>query len=110
MRITENAVKEILEILKIQNKSVDETYLRVGITGARCSGPIYSFNLEQNFDEKSDDLFCDSGLRIVNDKQYTSVLEAIIIDYAEVDDKKGFTFKNPLTVLSCGSGCGACSH
>lgn len=110
MKITEKAAQEIHKILENQEKSAENTYLRVGVTGVSCSGATYSFNLnsidEFNCDE--DDLVLQEGLTIVSKKTYADFLESIIIDYVETEDKKGFTFRDPLSVLNTGCGSGGC--
>jgi len=108
MNITENAAKEIHKILISKDKSPENTYLRVGIAGVSCSGPVYSFSLDQNFDEANDNLVEQNGLRLVVEKTHTQALESITIDYAEIEDRKGFTFTNPLAVLGGGCGSGGC--
>lgn len=113
MKITENAAKEIHKILTAADKSSENTYLRVGIAGSRCSGPVYSFNLDQEFNTDEDDLVEQEGLKIVNEKVFSQPLESVVIDYVEIEGRKGFTFSNPLAVLggcsSGGCGSGGCS-
>ena len=106
MKLTETAVKEINNIMA--NANVQASYLRVGIAGMRCSGPVYSFNLDEEYNESEDDLIEQDGLKIINEKTFTQALEPVVIDYAEIGDRRGFTFSNPLAVLG-GCSSGGCS-
>lgn len=110
MKITESAVSEIGKILNSKEMSAESTYLRVGISGSRCSGPNYSFNLDTEFDSENDVLMVQDGLKIINNKIFSEVLEPVVIDYTEIGDRKGFSFSNPLAVVSGGCcGGGSCS-
>lgn len=108
MKITEKAASEIRKILESNGNSLETTYLRVGIAGVRCSGPVYSFTLDEEYNQEADDLVEQEGLKLISEKSYSQVLEPVIIDYAEVEDRKGFVFTNPLAVLSGGCGSGGC--
>lgn len=111
-KLTDNAIVKIKEILAQQEMSPDTTMVRVGVRGRSCSGPVYSFNLDEDYDTSLDELVHQDGLKLVYSKEFVDDLTYIEVDYKETDDKRGFVFedKNPLKMLgSCGScnGCGA---
>ena len=113
VKLTTKAVEKIKQIM-VEQGSTDETSLRVGIKGKSCSGPVYSFSLDEEYHTFYDDIIEQDGLRIVHNKQFVDDLDGIVIDYLETEDKRGFAFKNenPFNIIttggcgSCGSGCG----
>jgi iron-sulfur cluster assembly accessory protein len=109
-KLTEKAVEKIKAILAEQNMPLDKTYVRVGIRGKSCSGTVYSFSLDEEYDTFYDDVISQDGLNLVHNKQFAEDLATIEIDYKETEDKKGFVFddKNPLKVMSGGCGGGGC--
>jgi iron-sulfur cluster assembly accessory protein len=111
MKMTEKAVVEIKKILESAEK---ETYLRVGIAGMSCKGPAYSFSLDEEYSLEEDILMEQDGLKMVHKKVFSESLDPIVIDYAEIGDRRGFTLTNPLAVVggccggsSGGGGCGS---
>jgi len=114
LKLTDKAVGQIKEIIASQNMSLDTTNVRVGIRGKSCSGPVYAFGLDEETDPEHDELIVQDGVKIVHHKQFADDLSGVTIDFKEADDKRGFTFSNPLQVLGgcssggCGSGGGGC--
>jgi len=105
IKLTENAVREIKQIVSSQEMDIDKTFVRIGIQSMSCSGPSYAFGLDEETDEQDVVLEQDS-IKIVYDKEYSDLLSNITIDFATIGDSSGFVFNNPLKVLksSCNSG------
>jgi len=102
VELTENAVKEIKHIMETQEMSPDATYVRVGISGGGCSGFQYTFNLDEAYNEEKDMLLEQDGLKIVVDKRSGLYLEGTTVDWVEDLNRRGFDFKNPNAVRTCG--------
>lgn len=102
VELTESAVKEIKTIMASQEMAVDATYVRVGVSGGGCSGFQYTFNLDEIYDQDKDVLFEQDDLKIVVDKRSSIYLEGTSVDWIEDLNRRGFAFKNPNAVRSCG--------
>lgn len=102
VELTESAVKEIKQIMEAQSMSPDVTYVRVGVAGGGCSGFQYAFNLDEIYNEEKDNLLEQDGLKIVVDKRSSLYLEGTIVNWVEDLNRRGFDFKNPNAVRSCG--------
>lgn len=110
LALTPKAVEKVKEILVQQEMSLEKSYLRVGIRGQTCSGTAYSFGLEDEDGVTENDVkYVQDEINIVNEKQFTDMLEGVTVDFKEeADGRKGFTFSHPLQILSgCGGG-GSC--
>jgi iron-sulfur cluster assembly accessory protein len=111
IKITDNAINQIKEVVASQKMSLEETNVRVGIRGQSCSGPVYAFGLDDQFNPELDDLIVQDGVRIVHGKNFATELDKITIDFKETEGARGFTFINPLQILGeggcCGGSCGS---
>jgi iron-sulfur cluster assembly accessory protein len=109
LKLTDNAIRQIKEVIASQNMSLDLTNVRVGIRGKSCSGPVYAFGLDEEVDLEQDEVSIQDGVKVVHHKQFTDDLNNVTVDFKEVEDRRGFTFSNPLQVLGgCGTGgCGS---
>ena len=101
--LTERAAQEIKKILDDQ-KSEDDTFLRVGVTGGGCSGFSYSLGFSADYDAKADSKEIQHGVTVVVDKKSSLYLDGTAVDFYEGLEKRGFTFENPNAVKSCGCG------
>ena len=108
IKLTVEAIGQIKEVMETQGMSLETTSVRVGVRGKSCSGTVYAFGLDDEFDPEMDEISVQDGLKVVHGKQYTSDLGNVTVDFKEVDGKKGFTFSNPLQVLSSGGEGGCC--
>ena len=79
-------------------------YVRVGVVGGGCSGFQYSFDFTNAYDEASDVISEFHGVGVVVDKKSDLFLDGTEIDFYSGLEKRGFTFKNPNAVKSCGCG------
>ena len=101
--LTEKAASEVKKIMADQ-KYEENTVLRVGVAGGGCSGFQYSLGFDTNFDPKADTRSEQHGVGIVVDKKSDLFLDGTEIDFYTGLEKRGFTFKNPNAVKSCGCG------
>lgn len=101
--LTEAAANEIKRVMSEQKRD-DLRYVRVGVVGGGCSGFQYSFDFTNAYDEAVD-LFSEyHGVGVVVDKKSDLFLDGTEIDFYSGLEKRGFTFKNPNAVKSCGCG------
>lgn len=104
--ISERAAKRIEEIR--QKDDIDENIpLRVGVVGGGCSGLTYELQFDENFDpnaDTKDQVFEDSGLKIVVDMRSFLYLAGTQLDYSDGLDGKGFHFANPNASRTCSCG------
>jgi iron-sulfur cluster assembly accessory protein len=114
LELSKSAVDKIKFIMAQTKMEPEATFLRVGIKGKSCSGPIYDFHLDENYDEENDRLIRQNGIKIVYENKFATDLSFVSIGYSEYENKKGFVFKdnNPLKILSNSScsTCGGCSE
>lgn len=101
--VTEAAASEIKRVMTEQARP-ELKYVRVGVVGGGCSGFQYSFDFTNAFDEASDVLSEFHGVGVVVDKKSDLFLDGTEIDFYSGLEKRGFTFKNPNAVKSCGCG------
>jgi len=101
--LTEAAAKEIKRVMSEQNRE-DLKFVRVGVVGGGCSGFQYSFDFTNTWDESADLLNEYHGVGLVVDKKSDLFLDGTEIDFYSGLEKRGFTFKNPNAVKSCGCG------
>jgi len=94
--LTEAAASEIKRVMSEQARP-ELKYVRVG-------GFQYSFDFTNAFDDASDVLSEFHGVGVVVDKKSDLFLDGTEIDFYSGLEKRGFTFKNPNAVKSCGCG------
>jgi len=101
--LTEKAVKEIKHI--IADQGMPETvYVRAAVKGGGCSGFQSLFTLDETYNDKTDILVEQDGLKIVVDKRSALYLEGTTIDFLDEMNKRGFKFDVPGATGKCGCG------
>lgn len=101
--LTEKAAKEVQRVMSEQ-KMPAETFLRVGVAGGGCSGFQYSLGFDDKSDVAKDSISEQHGIKLAVDKKSELFLDGTELDFYDGLDKRGFTFKNPNAVKSCGCG------
>jgi len=79
-------------------------YLRVRVVGGGCSGFQNKLDLDQDVNEKQDEIFDMHGVPVVVDKRSLMYLEGAKIDYHDDLNRTGFSITNPNAKGSCGCG------
>lgn len=104
--VTEKAVKEVKKVMEEQGLSTEGDVLRVGVAGGGCSGFSYSLTFEKQseVDLLNDLTYCFDGLVTVVNRKADVYLDGTTVDFHDGLDKRGFTFKNPKAVRTCGCG------
>ena len=103
IKVSESAKNKIISLLQEEGTSIEETFVRVGVTSGGCSGLNYNleFTKEQSADDK---LFDDNGVRILVDKKSFLYLVGMTLEYSGGLNGKGFVFNNPNASRTCGCG------
>lgn len=101
--LTEKAAKEVKRVIDEQ-KLPTETVLRVGVAGGGCSGFQYSLGFDNASDAAKDDVSEQHGIKVAIDKRSMLYLDGTTLDYIDGLERRGFDFKNPNAVKSCGCG------
>lgn len=100
--VTDIAADKIKNYVELQEKSVGDAGLRVGVKGGGCSGFTYSLAIDEQRD--GDQIFEDNGIRILVDELSLRYVDQSEIDYIDGLTGAGFQVNNPNVVASCGCG------
>ena len=99
--VTENAAKQVKELMKAQN--LESVHLRIGVKGGGCSGLSYSLEFDNELGPH-DKTFDIDGIQVVCDAKSYLYLNGTTLDYVTEGLTGGFTFSNPNAKSSCGCG------
>lgn len=102
--VTEKAVSEIKRIIVEQGLAQDKVALRIRVTGGGCSGFQNKLDLDEKWDEKTDNLHDIEGIKVAIDKRSALYLDGVIVDFHDSLDKRGFVVNNPNAKTTCGCG------
>ena len=103
IKVTEQAKNKIASLMQEDGSSIEESFVRVGVTSGGCSG--LSYNLEFDKEQKPEDkLFEDNGVKILVDKKSFLYLVGMTLEYSGGLNGKGFIFNNPNANRTCGCG------
>ena len=103
IKVTEQAKSKIASLMQEEGSSIEESFVRVGVTSGGCSG--LSYNLEFDKEQKPEDkLYEDNGVRILVDKKSFLYLVGMTLEYSGGLNGKGFIFNNPNASRTCGCG------
>ena len=102
--ISDKAKQKIFELMEQAGISADLSYfVRVGVVGGGCSGLSYKLDFD-NEQKPTDQVFENSGLRIVTDLKSFLYLVNTTLDFSDGLNGKGFQFINPNASRTCGCG------
>lgn len=103
IKVSESAKSKINSLMQEEGSSIEESFVRVGVTSGGCSG--LSYNLVFDKDEKAEDkMFEDNGVKILVDKKSFLYLVGMTLEYSGGLNGKGFVFNNPNATRTCGCG------
>ena len=103
LSVTQKATNKVKSIVA-ENDFKDRIYLRVRVQGGGCSGFQNKLDLDQNYNEKLDQLFEFDGVGVVVDKRSMLYLDGAVIDFHDDLNKSGFSVTNPTAKSTCGCG------
>ena len=101
IKVTAEASSHLLQIMANDDKA--GYGLKVGVKGGGCSGLQYELTFEEG-PQKDEKVFESNGLRIFVDLKSYLYLQGLSLDYSGGLNGKGFVFKNPNAVKTCGCG------
>ena len=101
MKLTENAVSKLQEIIREENSPNNK--LRVFVQGGGCSGMQYGFTFDEDINEDDFD-FDYSGVKVLVDSMSMQYLTGATIDYREDLMGSSFAIDNRNAETSCGCG------
>jgi iron-sulfur cluster assembly protein len=100
--ITDRAAEKVKVLMN--EAGVDQDYfVRVAVEGGGCSGLTYKLDFD-NEQKEGDQIFEDSGHKIVCDMKSFLYLCGTELDFTDGLNGKGFNFNNPNATRSCGCG------
>ncbi|QNR22727.1 MULTISPECIES: HesB/IscA family protein [Croceimicrobium] len=103
IKVSDTAKQRISGLMGESGKSLEDTYVRVGVSSGGCSGLSYKLDFDQEMKE-SDKLFEDQGVKILVDKKSFLYLVGTTLEYSGGLNGKGFSFNNPNASRTCGCG------
>jgi iron-sulfur cluster assembly protein len=101
--LTEKAAGEVKRIAADQAAD-SPLYLRVRVVGGGCSGFQHKLDLDENVNEKLDEVYELLGVKIVVDKRSALYLDGVTVDFHDDLNKRGFSVSNPHAKTTCGCG------
>lgn len=100
--ITMKAWEEIQQIRQ-KNNIPAEYGLRMGVKAGGCSGFMYSLGFDPT--PRNDDVIYEvDGIKIYIDPKSLFYLMGVQLDFVDDLLNRGFTFRNPRAVRTCGCG------
>ena len=90
---------------QIRHVSGEQKFLRIWVTEGGCSGMTYEASVDENQTPFDVVVYEQDGVRVVADRNSSTFLEGLSIDYSDDLISLGFRFNNPNAKKSC--GCGA---
>jgi len=105
--ITERAkseIKRIVEEQKNDNNNDKKQYLRVRVVGGGCSGFQYKLTMDEEINEKLDELYEINEVSVIVDKRSMMYINGATIDYLDDMNERGFKVVNPSAKSTCGCG------
>ena len=107
LNVTEKAANEVKRIIADQRAAgemPDKVYLRVRVVGGGCSGFQNKLDLDQQINERLDELFEFHGVPVVVDKRSLMYLSGALVDFHDDMNRRGFSITNPNAKSTCGCG------
>jgi iron-sulfur cluster assembly protein len=101
--LTEKAAFRLRSFLRAEQDSSTDKGVRVGVIEGGCNGYEYALTIV-NHAGTDDLIFEQDRVRIYVNPQSASLLDGVVIDFAESLTQSGFTFSNPNATNSCGCG------
>lgn len=99
--LTENAAKEVKQIIKEMNQG--EKFLRVSAKAGGCQGFKFDLDFDSNKTDK-DELSTQHEVNIVVDKRSITYLEGVTLDFQQDISKRGFVFETKENLGRCSCG------
>jgi iron-sulfur cluster insertion protein len=105
--VTERAAAEVKRIIAEQQAAgemAEKIYLRVRVVGGGCSGFQNKLDLDQQINERLDEVFEFHGVPVVVDKRSLMYVGGATVDFHDDLNRRGFSITNPSAKSTCGCG------
>lgn len=103
VQVSDSAREKLKQLLAEDGKSLEQTFIHVGVTSGGCSGLSYKMDFVDNPPENAE-LYEDNGVKIVIEKKSLLYLIGTVLEYSGGLNGKGFSFNNPNATRTCGCG------
>jgi iron-sulfur cluster assembly protein len=103
IKVSEQAKKKVVELMKEDGYTVENNYVRVGVKSGGCSGLSYDLKFDKSAEDE-DKVFEDNGVKIIVDKKSFLYLIGTTLEYSGGLNGTGFVFNNPNAQRTCGCG------
>ena len=101
--ITDIARNTVKKLMMEDGFDHSTDFVRVGVKSGGCSGLSYQLKFD-NMIQENDNIFEDTGIKIVVDKKSLLYLVGTTLEYSGGLNGKGFVFTNPNANRTCGCG------
>ncbi len=101
--VSETAKAKLISLMGEEGKSLNSTYISVGVESGGCSGLSYTMDFIADMPENSE-LYEDNGVKVVVEKKALLYLIGTTLEYSGGLNGKGFNFNNPNATRTCGCG------
>ena len=98
--LTPRAAQQVLNYLADRGRGLG---IRILVQSSECSGMTYHLEFVDQVDD-SDEAFVSHGARIFVDQKSLVWLDGTEIDYLEIGEESGFSFRNPNIKDQCSCG------
>ena len=101
--VADRAKERIIEVLKSENKSLTDYFVRVSVNSGGCSGLSYKLDFDNEL-KPTDQVFEDKGIRLVTDLRSFLYVHNTVLEFSGGLEGKGFYFSNPNASRTCACG------
>lgn len=103
VKVSTTAKDKLASLMMEEGKSLESTYISVGVTSGGCSGLSYKMEFTPDMPENAE-LYEDNGVKVVVEKKSLLYLIGTTLEYSGGLNGKGFNFNNPNATRTCGCG------
>lgn len=90
VKLTNEAVSQVKQIMVDQNLSISGSCARLDLKEMSGGKLSFSLSVGDKFDNNSDNISLQEGVKIVYKKELSEYLSEVTVDYKDEGDKKGF--------------------
>ena len=103
IKVSTSAKEQLARLMSEEGKSLEHTYISVGVESGGCSGLSYKMDFVDAVPEGAE--VCeDNGVRVAVEKKSLLYLIGTTLEYSGGLNGKGFNFNNPNATRTCGCG------
>ena len=103
IKVSDKAKVKLDALMREEGKSLDDTYISVGVESGGCSGLSYKMDFTTEKPEVGE-LYEDNGVKVVVAKKSLLYLIGTTLEYSGGLNGSGFNFNNPNATRTCGCG------